>query len=75
MHSAVLISWVNMYTFQYLCIHTDVMPSVEDMMVLLNLPILEYLLYPHLRKTMGLKVKPIHKVNASDVDIAEHAKI
>ena len=38
------------------------MPSVEDVMVLLNLPVLEYLLYPHLRQSMGVKVKRIHKV-------------
>ena len=51
-----------MYAFQCLCNYVDVMPSIEDAMVLLNVPILEYILYPHLRQSMELKVKPIHKV-------------
>ena len=38
------------------------MPSIEDVLALLNVPILEYILYPHLRRSMRLKVKPIHKV-------------
>ena len=48
----------SIYAWNYV----DVMPSIEDAMVLLNVPILEYLLYPHLRQSMELKVKPIHKV-------------
>ena len=62
----ILLSWLNVYTFQYLCNYVDVMPSIEDAMVLLNVPILEYLLYPHLRRSMELKVKPIHKVASNN---------
>ena len=46
----------------HIIIHADLMPSIEDVMVLLLVPVLEYLIYPHLRRSMGLKIKLIHKV-------------
>ena len=45
---------------------TDVMPSIEDMMVLFVVPFLEYLLYPHLRRSMGIEVRPIHKASMQE---------
>ena len=49
----------------HIIIHADLMPSIEDVMVLLLVPVLEYLIYPHLRRSMGLKIKLIHKVIAT----------
>ena len=40
------------------------MPSVNDFMVILIIPMLDYLVYPHLEKTMGYKVKSLHKVSS-----------
>ena len=42
--------------------YVDVMPSIEDVMVLFVVPFLEYILYPHMRRSMGIEVRPIHKV-------------
>ena len=39
------------------------MPSVNDLMVIVIIPTLDYLVYPHLEKTMGYRVLPLHKVN------------
>lgn len=39
------------------------MPSVNDFMVILIIPMLDYLVYPHLEKTMGYKVQSLHKVS------------
>ena len=41
---------------------SDLMPSVNDFMVILIIPMLDYLIYPHLEKTMGYKVQSLHKV-------------
>ena len=41
----------------------DLMPSINDFMVIVIIPMLDYVVYPHLEKTMGYKVKPLHKVS------------
>lgn len=38
------------------------MPSVNDFLVLLIIPALDYIVYPHLEKSMGFKIRPLHKV-------------
>ena len=39
------------------------MPSVNDVMVILLIPLMEYLVYPHLKRTMNITVRPLHKVS------------
>ena len=39
------------------------MPSVNDFLVVAIIPALEYIVYPHLEKTMRMKVQPLHKVS------------
>ncbi len=41
----------------------DLMPSVNDFLVLFIIPVLDYIVYPHLEKTMGVKIRPLHKVH------------
>jgi hypothetical protein len=43
------------------------MPSINDFMVILIIPTLDYLVYPHLEKTMGYKVQSLHKVTKINV--------
>ena len=38
------------------------MPSINDLMVIIIIPILDYIIYPHLKKSLKLEVKPLHKV-------------
>lgn len=40
----------------------DMMPSVNDVMVIILIPVMDYIVYPHIRKSIGLSVKPLHKV-------------
>ena len=42
--------------------HADMMPSVEDFLMLLVISLLEYVIYPHLQSSMKIKIRPIHKV-------------
>ena len=46
-----------------MCIIIDMMPSVEDALVLLVIPLLDYIVYPHLKRTMRITIRPIHKVS------------
>ena len=43
----------------------DIMPSVNDVTVILLIPILEYIVYPHIQSVMGFTVRPMHKVRKS----------
>lgn len=38
------------------------MPSVNDILVIAIIPVLDYVVYPHLKKSLGITVKPLHKV-------------
>ena len=38
------------------------MASLEDVMVLIVIVVMEYILYPHLSKTMHYQFPPLHKV-------------
>lgn len=40
----------------------DMMASLEDVMVLIVIVIMEYILYPHLHKTLHYDFPPLHKV-------------
>ena len=40
----------------------DIMPSVNDVLCILIIPLLDYLVYPHIEKTMRFKLVPLHKV-------------
>ena len=39
------------------------MPSIEDFLMLLVIPLLEYIVYPHLQSSMRITIRPIHKVH------------
>lgn len=45
----------------------DLMPGINDFLVILIIPILDYLVYPHLERTMGIKVRSLHKMVAGMV--------
>ena len=51
------------------------MPSVNDFMVILIIPMLDYLVYPHLEKTMGYKVQSLHKVTKWQFESPMHCLI
>ena len=40
----------------------DIMPSVNDVLCILIIPLLDYLVYPHIESSMRVKLRPIHKV-------------
>ena len=40
----------------------DMMPSINDLMVIVLIPVLDYLVYPHMKKSMNVHVKPLQKV-------------
>ena len=44
----------------------DLMPSVNDFMVVVIIPSLEYLVYPHLERVMKIKIRPLHKVTGAN---------
>lgn len=46
----------NMFT-------VDMMASLEDVMVLIVIIAMEYILFPHLNKTLHYNFPPLHKVN------------
>jgi dipeptide/tripeptide permease len=43
------------------------MPSFNDVLVILFIPLLDYCIYPHIEQVMGIKVKPLHKIGAGMV--------
>lgn len=45
----------------------DLMPSIEDLMVVSIIPLLDYAVYPHLERVLGRRVLPLHKVSRSVV--------
>ena len=45
------------------------MPSINDFLVVLIIPALDYIVYPHLEKSMGIKILPLHKVAISLVGL------
>jgi len=49
----------------YVLLVLDMMPSINDFLVILIIPFLEYIVYPHLEHTMGFSVLPLHKVSKS----------
>jgi POT family proton-dependent oligopeptide transporter len=42
----------------------DIMPSVNDVLCILIIPLLDYLVYPHIESSMRVKLRPIHKLVA-----------
>ena len=38
------------------------MPSIEDLMVILSIPLLDYVVYPHLERVLHTSITSIHKV-------------
>ena len=55
----------NLVNLSLQCVNftlTDMMPSVEDFLMLLVIPLLEYVIHPHLQRSMKIKIRPIHKV-------------
>ncbi|CAI8054280.1 Probable peptide transporter ptr2 [Geodia barretti] len=42
----------------------DIMPSVNDVLCILIIPLLDYLIYPHIESSMRVKLRPIHKLVA-----------
>jgi len=51
-----------------LCVPVDLMPGINDFLVVAIIPLLDYLVYPHLERTMGIRVKPMHKVSMVTYD-------
>ena len=45
-----------------LLLGVDIMPSVNDVLCILIIPLLDYLVYPHLETSMRIKLLPLHKV-------------
>ena len=41
---------------------SDIMPSVNDVLCIILIPLLDYLIYPHIEKTMKLTLSALHKV-------------
>ena len=60
------IMWVCMYILHvclpYIIQLADLMPSINDFLVVLIIPALDYLVYPHLERSMGIKIQSLHKV-------------
>ena len=40
----------------------DIMPSVNDVLCIIIIPLLDYLVYPHIESSMRIKLRRIHKV-------------
>lgn len=40
----------------------DLMPCINDFLVVSIIPIMEYIVYPHLERVMKMKILPLHKV-------------
>jgi POT family proton-dependent oligopeptide transporter len=57
---------MNCY-FGRLHVPPDLMPSFNDVLVILFIPLLDYCIYPHIEQVMGIKVKPLHKIGAGMV--------
>ena len=38
------------------------MPSINDLMVIIFIPLLDYIVYPHIQQVMNITIKPLHKV-------------
>ena len=49
-----------------LSLATDLMPSINDLLVVIIIPFLDYLVCPHIERSMGIQVKPMHKVSADN---------
>ena len=45
----------------------DIMPSVNDVLCILIIPLLDYLVYPHIESSMNIKLLHLHKVQYSIV--------
>ena len=41
----------------------DIMPSVNDVLCILIIPLLDYLVYPHIESSMKIKLLHLHKVH------------
>ena len=56
------------FTWVYICCvcHTttvlDIMPSVNDVLCILIIPLMDYIIYPHIETTMKIKLLRLHKV-------------
>ena len=46
----------------FFVISADLMPSINDLLVILIIPLLDYIVYPHIEHSMGIKVMSLHKV-------------
>ena len=38
------------------------MPGFSDLLVVLFIPMMEYIVYPHVEKAMNVKIRSLHKV-------------
>ncbi|XP_065846590.1 solute carrier family 15 member 2-like [Oscarella lobularis] len=54
---------MNCY-FGDLHVPPDLMPSFNDVLVVIFIPLMEYVVYPHIEKTMNVKIRPLHKIFA-----------
>ena len=41
----------------------DIMPSVNDVLCILIIPLLDYLVYPHIESSMNIQLLHLHKVH------------
>ncbi|XP_062507930.1 solute carrier family 15 member 1-like isoform X2 [Corticium candelabrum] len=57
---------MNCY-FGNLHVPPDLMPSFNDVLVICLIPLLDYLIYPHIERVMGFKVMPLHKIGSGMV--------
>ena len=49
------------------CVSSDIMPSVNDVLCIIIIPLLDYIIYPHIENTMKLKILPLHKVHINSM--------
>eukprot|EP00118_Oscarella_pearsei_P011953 m.84204 g.84204 ORF g.84204 m.84204 type:complete len:507 (+) comp36392_c0_seq3:143-1663(+) len=54
---------MNCY-FGDLHVPPDLMPSFNDILVIMLIPLLDYAVYPHIERTMNIKIKSLHKIFA-----------
>ena len=52
---------VLVLVFWFCTLPTDLMPSINDLLVVVIVPLLDYLVYPHIERSMAIRVKPMHK--------------
>ena len=57
----------NVFTY-----NIDLMPSINDFLVVVIIPFMEYVVYPHLERTMNIKIQALHKVWCAALAPVQH---